>query len=161
MLSHWRVSDGAVLEVRGRLRRHSTVMASSLPRYTWSEARLPRTGNRSGSGGSDKTQGSGPFRFGRRVPEYRSGGKSRVLREARTRNIKELPCGFHSNLVNGLAFSLAKLGGLRLASLFLALRKCSGLPLQSGVPLKSGCWGGFWRRKTDHQVYRKDSRSLY
>ena len=46
-----------------------------------------------------------------------------------TRNIKEPPCVFNSKLVNGLAFSLAKLGGLRLASLFPVLRKRFGLPV--------------------------------
>ena len=129
MLSHAKASDRAVIEVLRRLRRKSAVMASPLHRYTWTEARLPMTGgNRSDPGGSDKTRGFVPFRFGRRAPNYRSGGKSLVLREARTGNIKEPPCVFNSNLVNGLAFSLAKLGGLRLASLFPALRKRFGLP---------------------------------
>ena len=83
------------------------------------------------------------------------------LIQVRTKSIKEPPCVFNSNLVNGLAFSLAKLGGLRLASLFPVLRKRFGLPVLAGVPLKSGCWHGFLRRKRDNQVHRKASRNLY
>ena len=45
------------------------------------------------------------------------------LIQVRTKIIKEPPCVFHSNLVNGLAFSLAKLEWFRLASLFPVLRK--------------------------------------